>query len=77
MARQRPKKRRRWLVNELELMAERMAATPGGWAHDPDASLAERQAAVLLLPMPDAERGRLEAQIDAALAALEVRKRRH
>jgi hypothetical protein len=64
------------LLAQLELMAERMASTPGGWRDHADASTAERMAAVLLLPLSDEERERLASQVDAALAASEACRRR-
>jgi len=54
-----------WLLDKLQEMAERMGRD---WQDHPDASTAEKMAAVLFLPISEEERGRLDAQIDAALA---------
>ena len=56
-----------WLDNTLSEMARRMAETPGGWHDHADASTMERLAAVLFLPLDPAERGRLDAIVEAAI----------
>jgi hypothetical protein len=60
-----------WLLGELQEMAERMALTPGGPAAGRIILKPARPSAwprCFFLEMPDEERGRLDAEVDAALS---------